>query len=90
MLRTPPLAAWCSPCAVFTMFRKYPEPKVVVTVLAIVWYVLDIVLKTVQLLRQSTRVKSLPGRPGGAEFFRDLDVNLSIASGYGKGCRYCI
>jgi len=33
------------------MFRKYPEPKVVVTVLAIVWYVLDIVLKTVQLLR---------------------------------------
>ena len=48
MLRTPPLAAWCSRCAVFTMFRKYPEPKVVVTVLAIVWYVLDIVLKTVQ------------------------------------------
>ena len=51
MLRTPPLAAWCSRCAVFTMFRKYPEPKVVVTVLEIVWYVLDIVLKTVQLLR---------------------------------------
>ncbi len=35
----------------FTMFRKYPKPKTVVTILAIVWYVLEILTKTVQLLR---------------------------------------
>ena len=35
----------------FTMFKKYPNPKAVVTVLAIVWYILEILTKIVQLLR---------------------------------------
>ena len=49
----PPLAAWCSRWTVFsTMFKKSPiNTKAVVAVLAIVWYILEIILKVVQLLR---------------------------------------
>ena len=43
-------AAWCRGGGIFVMHNKYPTTKVV-TFLAIVWYVLEIIIKTVQLLR---------------------------------------
>ena len=43
-------AAWCRGGGIFVMHNKYPATKVV-TFLAIVWYVLEIIIKTVQLLR---------------------------------------
>ena len=43
------------------MSKKPNQARAVVTVLAIVWYVLEIVIKTVQLLRGCTRDKALPG-----------------------------
>ena len=52
-ISVPPLAAWCSRWTVFsTMFKKSPiNTKAVVAVLAIVWYILEIITKVVQLLR---------------------------------------
>ena len=43
------LAAWCRRGRLFAMNNNTPTK--VVTILAIVWYVLDILVKTVQLLR---------------------------------------
>ena len=60
-MRAPPLAAWCGRWRFYTMSKKPNQARAVVTVLAIVWYVLEIVIKTVQLLRGCTRDKALPG-----------------------------
>ncbi len=39
------------PCGRRHIMKPKPTPTQVVTILAIVWYVLDILMKTVQLLR---------------------------------------
>ena len=39
------------PVAFFVMNKKTPTTKAVVTVLMIVWYILEIISKVVQLLR---------------------------------------
>ena len=50
IMPVPLSAAWCRGGGIFVMHNKYPATKVV-TFLAIVWYVLEIIIKTVQLLR---------------------------------------
>ena len=50
-ISVPPLAAWCSRWTVFHIMINTPKTTKAVTILAIVWYVLDILVKCVQLLR---------------------------------------